>query len=70
MGKKIDKKTNVNVVVGKNDKDTTPNLSEYYFKQLQKQNIPSNLLVIETNHDHQWVFTNEELLALGKEIVN
>ena len=68
--KKIDKKTKVKIVVGRHDKETPPNLSDDYYERLQKNNIQSELLLVDAPHHRSVLHVNKELIAFAKEILN
>lgn len=68
--KKIEKKIKVRVIVGEHDKNTYPSLSEQHFKLLEKNEIKSELLIINATHSFEYIFNNKEAIELGKKLVN
>ena len=63
-------KQNFNLIVGKHDKNAYPKLSENYLKLLQKNNISSNLLIIEATHRFYYIGLNADLITLRRQILN
>ena len=63
-------KKKVGIIIGELDENTFPKLSIDYFELLKKNNVQSELLLINVAHSFWHIYTNKEAIELGKSLVN